>query len=120
MLMNVSAQRLEPVTPGSNLPERNPGMELDLGWLEEMRAVNRSALERRVQTLTRRRSVKGEAQAAWLLKALACMDLTSLNSNDTDIQIQNPVICVQVPRCFRRSGSPPSRIWRQSGKYAKS
>jgi hypothetical protein len=38
--------------------KRNPGQPLDLGWLEAMRHVNKSALERRVQTLTKRRSIK--------------------------------------------------------------
>ena len=63
---------------------RNPGMPLDLGWLEAMRHVNRSALERRVASLTKRRSIKADNQAAWLLRAISLMDLTTLNSNDTD------------------------------------
>nr|WP_244636603.1 deoxyribose-phosphate aldolase [Limoniibacter endophyticus] len=45
--------------------------------------INRSAVERRVAGLAGRRSVKGEAQAAWLLKALTCIDLTTLNGDDT-------------------------------------
>ena len=49
---------------------RNPGMALDLGFLESMRNVNRSALERRVASLTKRRSIKADNQAAWLLRAL--------------------------------------------------
>ena len=66
---------------------RNPGMKLDLGWLEEMRAVNRSALERRATTLTKRRSIKADNQAAWLLRSISLMDLTTLNSNDTDERV---------------------------------
>lgn len=66
---------------------RNPGMALDLAWLEEMRHVNRSALERRIATLTKRRSIKGDNQAAWLLRAISLMDLTTLNSNDTDERV---------------------------------
>ena len=62
---------------------RNPGMPLDLGFLESMRNVNRSALERRIASLTKRRSIKGETQAAWLLRAISLMDLTTLNSNDS-------------------------------------
>ena len=50
---------------------RNPGMPLDLGWLEAMRHVNRSALERRVASLTKRRSIKADNQAAWLLRAIS-------------------------------------------------
>jgi deoxyribose-phosphate aldolase len=61
---------------------RNPGTELDLSWIESVR-VNRPAVERRVATLPGRRTVKKEWQAAWLLKAIACMDLTTLAGDDT-------------------------------------
>lgn len=61
---------------------RNPGMALDLGWVMEQR-VNLSAGERRVATLPGRRTVKKDAQAAWLLKALTCIDLTTLSGDDT-------------------------------------
>jgi len=61
---------------------RNPGMELDLGWVMDQR-VNLSAGERRVATLPGRRTVKKDAQAAWLLKAVTCIDLTTLNGDDT-------------------------------------
>ncbi len=67
---------------------RNPGMALDLGFLESMRSVNRSALERRVGTLTKRRSIKADNQAAWLLRSISLMDLTTLNSNDTDERVR--------------------------------
>lgn len=81
-------------------PERNPGMPLDTGWLEAMRHVNRSALERRVETLTRRRSIKQDNQAAWLLRAVACMDLTTLNSNDTDERVRR--LCAKAKNPIRR------------------
>ena len=61
---------------------RNPGMELDLDWVEAAR-VNRSAVERRAATLPARRSVKKEWQAAWLLRAVTLMDLTTLSGDDT-------------------------------------
>jgi deoxyribose-phosphate aldolase len=61
---------------------RNPGMDLDLGLVEAQR-VNLSAGERRVASLPGRRTVKKDAQAAWLLKALTCIDLTTLNGDDT-------------------------------------
>ncbi len=61
---------------------RNPGIPLDLGWLKDVR-VNRSAIERRTSTLTARRTVKKEWQAAWLLKAITCIDLTTLAGDDT-------------------------------------
>jgi deoxyribose-phosphate aldolase len=78
---------------------RNPGMKLDLGFLESMRNVNRSALERRVGTLTKRRSVKQDAQAAWLLKAITLMDLTTLNSNDTEERVRR--LCAKAVNPLR-------------------
>ncbi len=87
---NVTAlPRIAANEPGQvqELP-RNPGTELDFGFLESLRAVNRSALERRVASLARRRSIKGDNQAAWLLRSLACMDLTTLNSNDTPERVR--------------------------------
>jgi len=61
---------------------RNPGMALDLDWVAGVQ-VNTSAVERRTATLPGRRSVKKEYQAAWLLKAIACIDLTTLSGDDT-------------------------------------
>lgn len=61
---------------------RNPGISLNLDWLDSVQ-MNRSALERRCETMTKRRSIKKEWQAAWLLKSLRCMDLTTLSSDDT-------------------------------------
>lgn len=61
---------------------RNPGIPLDLGWVKATQ-VNRSAAERRAATLTTRRTVKKEWQAAWLLRALSCIDLTTLAGDDT-------------------------------------
>jgi deoxyribose-phosphate aldolase len=61
---------------------RNPGMPLDLGWVEDIR-INRSAVERRAATLRTRRTVKKEWQAAWLLRAVTLMDLTTLAGDDT-------------------------------------
>jgi len=57
-------------------------MELDLGWVHDVR-VNRSAVERRAATLPGRRTVKQDWQAAWLLRALSCIDLTTLSGDDT-------------------------------------
>ncbi len=61
---------------------RNPGIPLDLSWVRRTR-VNRSAVERRAATLTTRRTVKKEWQAAWLLRAITCIDLTTLQGDDT-------------------------------------
>nr|WP_244523193.1 deoxyribose-phosphate aldolase [Aquamicrobium aerolatum] len=74
-------------------------MALDLGWLEDMRAVNRSALERRATTLTKRRSIKADNQAAWLLRAISLMDLTTLNSNDTADRVER--LCAKAKHPLR-------------------
>ena len=63
-------------------PARNPGTSLDLSFLTRLR-VNRSAVERRAATLGTRRTVKKEWQAAWLVKAVTCLDLTTLAGDDT-------------------------------------
>jgi len=62
--------------------QANRGIGLNLDWVEEVR-VNTSAVERRAQTLVTRRTVKKEWQAAWLLRAISCMDLTTLSGDDT-------------------------------------
>jgi deoxyribose-phosphate aldolase len=61
---------------------RNPGMPLDMDWVRQVR-VNRSAVERRAATIPTRRTVKKEWQAAWLLRAITCIDLTTLQGDDT-------------------------------------
>ncbi|MGH1353784.1 MAG: deoxyribose-phosphate aldolase, partial [Thalassovita sp.] len=61
---------------------RNPGMELDLERVRSAQA-NTSAIERRAATLPGRRSVKKDFQAAWLCKAITCIDLTTLSGDDT-------------------------------------
>ncbi len=62
--------------------DRNPGTPLDLDIVRTLR-VNRSAVERRAATLGTRRTVKKEWQAAWLLRAITLMDLTTLSGDDT-------------------------------------
>lgn len=61
---------------------RNPGMALDLDWVARVQA-NTSAIERRAATLPGRRSVKKDHQAAWLLRAITMIDLTTLAGDDT-------------------------------------
>jgi len=74
--------RIAELRPDKAEPGRNPGMALDLDWIEETR-VNRSAVERRAASLPGRRTVKKDWQAAWLLKAITCIDLTTLSGDDT-------------------------------------
>ncbi len=65
----------------------NSGIPLDLNWVQEVR-VNTSAVERRTQTQVARRTVKKEWQAAWLLRSISCMDLTTLSGDDTDERVR--------------------------------
>ena len=65
-----------------SLINRNEGCELDVDWVMSQSA-NTSAIERRAATLGTRRSIKKTHQAAWLLKAISCIDLTTLSGDDT-------------------------------------
>jgi deoxyribose-phosphate aldolase len=65
----------------------NKGIPLDWNWVQEVR-VNTSAVERRTQSQVARRSVKKDWQAAWLLRAVTCMDLTTLSGDDTDERVR--------------------------------
>ena len=71
-----------PVELYGRLLEANRRIPLNLEWVEQVR-VNTSAVERRAATLGARRTVKKQWQAAWLLKAIACMDLTTLSGDDS-------------------------------------
>ena len=86
-----------PVVPAGPLP-RNPGAPLDLDWVASLR-VDRSAAERRASTLTTRRSVKGAAQAAWLLKAITLIDLTTLAGDDTPARVRR--LCAKARQPVR-------------------
>ena len=79
-------------------PARNPGAALDLEWVAEAR-VNRSAVERRAGTLGTRRSIKKEWQAAWLLRAVTLMDLTTLAGDDTPGRVRR--LCAKGRRPLR-------------------
>ncbi|MDX1631477.1 MAG: deoxyribose-phosphate aldolase [Thermoanaerobaculia bacterium] len=78
--------------------ERNPGLPLQTDWLRHVR-VNRSAVERRAVTLTRRRSIKRKWQAAWLLRAVSCIDLTTLSGDDTPGRVER--LCAKARRPLR-------------------
>ncbi|OUS04956.1 deoxyribose-phosphate aldolase [Rhodobacterales bacterium 52_120_T64] len=79
--------------------KRNPGMELDLDWVLGQKA-NRSAIERRAATIGTRRSVKKEWQAAWLLKAVSCIDLTTLSGDDTRARVRR--LCAKARQPVRQ------------------
>ena len=73
----------------------NARTPLDLGVGEEVR-VNTSAVERRAAQVGARRSVKKDWQAAWLLRAIACMDLTTLSGDDSAERVKR--LCAKARR----------------------
>ncbi|MCA9607567.1 MAG: hypothetical protein KC619_18295, partial [Myxococcales bacterium] len=77
---------------------RNPGMPLALDLVEAVQA-NTSAIERRAATVFARRSVKKQWQAAWLLKAITLIDLTTLSGDDTPSNVQR--LCAKARRPVR-------------------
>ena len=84
-----------PIVPGH---QRNPGVPLDLALLKQVQ-VNKSATERRSATLAARRAVKKQWQAAWLLKAISCIDLTTLSGDDTAGKVHR--LCAKARRPVR-------------------
>ncbi|UCH60769.1 MAG: deoxyribose-phosphate aldolase [Anaerolineales bacterium] len=77
---------------------RNQVMPLDLGWVMRAR-VNRSAVERRITSLPARRSIKKEWQAAWFLRAITCLDLTTLAGDDTPGRVRR--LCAKAIQPLR-------------------
>jgi deoxyribose-phosphate aldolase len=71
-------------------------MPFDGAWIDSIR-VNLSAIERRIDTLAGRRSVKREWQAAWLLKAVSCIDLTTLAGDDTPSRVARLCAKARLP-----------------------
>ncbi|WP_299770787.1 deoxyribose-phosphate aldolase [uncultured Tateyamaria sp.] len=89
-------------TATTHLPQvtepRNPGMKLDLDWVARVQA-NTSAIERRCAMLPGRRSIKKDHQAAWLLKAISCIDLTTLSGDDTERRVHR--LCAKARQPVR-------------------
>ncbi|MFY9561328.1 MAG: deoxyribose-phosphate aldolase [Terriglobales bacterium] len=77
----------------------NIGIPLNLDWVRDVR-VNTSAVERRAQSHVARRTVKKEWQAAWLLRAITCMDLTTLSGDDTDERVRR--LCAKARHPIRQ------------------
>ena len=77
----------------------NPGIPLDEGWISSTR-INLPAVHRRAATLGTKRTVKQQWQAAWLLRAVTCIDLTTLAGDDTDANIQR--LCLKAAKPVRK------------------
>jgi deoxyribose-phosphate aldolase len=78
--------------------KRNEAVGLDLGWVNQIK-VNRNAADRRAASLANRRTVKKEYQAAWLLQAIKCIDLTTLGGDDTPGRVER--LCMKAMRPLR-------------------
>jgi len=78
---------------------RNPGMPFDMAFLNGL-SINRSAVERRTATIATRRAVKKQHQAAWLLKAITFIDLTTLSGDDTPGKVRR--LCQKAKQPVRR------------------
>ena len=97
-----AAPRERPAAPApvpDHHGERNPGRPLSLDQVRAVR-VNRSAVERRAATLPARRTVKKEWQAAWLLRAVTTIDLTTLQGDDTPGNVIR--LCAKARRPVRQ------------------
>mgnify|MGYP001828926917 FL=1 len=90
---------VHPIDPQDRHVARNKGMSFKPGLLGGIR-VNRSAVERRAATLGTRRTVKKQYQAAWLLRALTCIDLTTLAGDDTTGRVRR--LCQKAKRPVRQ------------------
>ena len=97
--ISMAASSPVPVTLRGRLLEANRRIALNLDWVEEVR-VNTSAVERRAATQTARRTVKKENQAAWLLRAIACMDLTTLSGDDSAERVKR--LCAKARNPLQR------------------
>src|ERR1017187_8721870 len=93
-----AAQRVPVVLNGRTL-EANRGIPLNMDWVEKVR-VNTSAVERRAATHCARRTVKKETQAAWRLRAIACMDLTTLSGDGSAERVKR--LCAKARNPLQR------------------
>jgi deoxyribose-phosphate aldolase len=91
--------QLEEARKGPPTPSPNPGLPLDLDWVSGIR-INQSATERRAATLPHRRPVKRTHQAAWQLRAVSCIDLTTLAGDDTPGRVRR--LCAKAKQPVRQ------------------
>lgn len=81
----------------AHLESRNPGVLYDPSWFQDIK-INFPGVKLRADTIGKRRSIKKQWQAAWLLRAVSCMDLTTLSGDDSESNVrrlcfkgQNPI-----------------------------
>ena len=98
-MADISPSKVTELKSAFDHAERNPGIDFDPDRFGRIR-INRSAVERRAATLGARRAVKKKHQAAWLLRALSCIDLTTLAGDDTPGKVRR--LCHKAMRPVRR------------------
>lgn len=91
---------------------RNNGIPFSFGLFDAIQ-INKSAVERRAASLPARRTVKKEYQAAWLLRAVSCIDLTTLSGDDTAGNVSR--LCAKALNPIRKDildaiGFPPITV----------
>jgi deoxyribose-phosphate aldolase len=94
---DLPAQSSLPNDMSEHLP-RNTGVALALDAVLTPQ-VNASAATRRSESLKARRSVKKAYQAAWHVKAISCIDLTTLAGDDTPGRVKR--LCAKARRPLR-------------------
>ena len=92
------AMRPETRARNSGSHPSNPGIAFTMDPVDAVR-VNLSAAERRTASLGGRRTVKKEWQAAWLVRAIECIDLTTLNGDDTEGRVRR--LCAKARQPLR-------------------
>ncbi|MBO6826161.1 MAG: deoxyribose-phosphate aldolase [Sneathiella sp.] len=90
---------LSKLNPADHALPRNEGLPFDPEVIDGLQ-VNLSAVERRTRSLGGRRSVKKDYQAAWLLKAISCIDLTTLSGDDTPRRVKR--LCAKAKQPVRQ------------------
>jgi deoxyribose-phosphate aldolase len=98
-MAETSPTNVHSIERGEEAVKRNEGMAFDPDLFGRIR-INRSAVERRASTIGARRSIKNEYQAAWLLRAVTCIDLTTLAGDDTPGNVRR--LCQKARRPVRR------------------
>lgn len=68
---------------------------LDLGWLNSV-IINEEAVKFQATSLVTAKELVGEHRAAWLLRAITCIDLTTLAGDDTHCNVSR--MCCKAAR----------------------
>ena len=82
----------------ASAPSRNTGTALNLDWLDSI-YINPNAVERRTSIFPEQRTIEKKYQINWLLKAISCIDLTTLSGDDTPDHVKR--LCAKARKPLR-------------------